>query len=422
MATDIKSELMSQFKKEFSDSPLEVMSESQLAKIPGWITTGNYALNWAISKDIFKGLPMGRIILFSGDPASGKSMIALSMMREEDIDLIIYMDSEGGGVSEDFAKFLGIDPSKIMYNPVDTIEELIEKMKLVIDTIEKNKTAKNILMIVDSISMLTTERERDPSGGQDMGNKAKVTRAFFRTYSRKLQKLNIAVVMTAHLTQNIGGYGPAKSVAGGTVLGYAPSIEVRFSKVNAESETEKSARGTSMVKIRAEIEKSRFGTTGKRIKFDLDMQRGLDPYAGLFDILKDYEFIIPAASDLEGQIEEKKIPKKSSGWWMFKPWEDEDTGSLKTKELFDKMIAEGLTKSGKFREKEVKDFCRDYEWFMQEVQECLGTIYAERVDIPKADEEVELNTNEEQESSEEEKETKPKRKKAPKVEISEVSA
>lgn len=68
----LKSDLINQFNKEFPDSPLEQMDESNLAEVPGWMTTGNLALNWIISKDINKGLPMGRVILFTGDPGSGK--------------------------------------------------------------------------------------------------------------------------------------------------------------------------------------------------------------------------------------------------------------------------------------------------------------------------------------------------------------
>lgn len=527
----LKKELMAQFNKEF-DSPLEVMSESSLANIPGWISTNNYALNWAISKDIFKGVAMSKVALFSGDPGAGKSMIALSMMGGKDLDLIIYFDSEGGGITTEFAEFLGVDPTKILYSTVDTVEDLIAKLEKTIDVISKNKQNKNILMIIDSISMISTEREVDPNGGADMGcytpdtlvptlaqddktiinkhineiklddkvlthlnswekvtkiftytkeekpelieiesvdgdiikltpnhrllvshdsnilwieassiletdllqkmphdffdvivgkddiinkaaidiyksvgiksikkientdnvydlevegahtyctgdniighnSKARLLRQFFRTYIRKLQKLNIATVITAHLTENIGGYGPAKVVSGGTSLGYAPSVEVRFSKVNAESETERNAIGTSMVKIRAEIIKSRFGTTGKIIKFDLDMERGLDLYAGLFDIMRDYGFIIPAASDLEKQIEEKNIPKKSTGWWIFKPWDNE-----KTIELYNKMQEKGLTsEGGKFRENKIKEFCADNKWFLDDVSAVLASIY-----------------------------------------------
>ena len=68
----LKKDLIKQFNKEYPDDRLETLGDSELAEIPGWITTGNYALNWIISKNIFHGLPLGRIVLLSGDPASGK--------------------------------------------------------------------------------------------------------------------------------------------------------------------------------------------------------------------------------------------------------------------------------------------------------------------------------------------------------------
>ncbi len=390
----LRDDLIKQFNSQFKDSPLEIMSESDLAHIPGWITTGNYALNWIISKDMFKGLPLGRVTLLTGDAGSGKSMIALSMMREPSIDLIVYFDSEGGGISEEFAKFLGIDASKILYQQMNTIEELKAKMGLVIDIIEKNKSKKNVLMVIDSISMLTTERELDANGGMDMGNKAKQTREFFRSYIRKMQKLNIACVMTGHLTSTIGGYGPSKEVAGGTILQYAPSAEVRFARVNAESEIEKSALGASVIKIRAEIVKSRFGTLGKRVKFDLDMERGMDPHAGIFDILKDYEMITPVKKDWDEQIANKEMGKSSTGWWAFVPWKND-----KLKTLYDKMIEKGLTSSGKWREKQLGELCRENEWLLHDIQDCLTTVYfiPEEEKIP--EQEVETQTIEEPKKS-----------------------
>jgi RecA/RadA recombinase len=234
-----------------------------------------------------------------------------------------------------------------------------------------------------------------------------------------MQKLNICAVFTAHLTDNIGGYGPKKMVAGGTILGFAPSVEVRYSSVNAEAETEQSAKGTQLVKIRAEIIKSRLGTARKRVKFDLDMQKGLDPYAGLFDILNDYQFVIPALANVDEQIKEKKIPKKSSGWWMFVPWDTTFDG------MFNKLVEVGALRadSRKFRESKIKEWARDYEWFIPEMQKILDSIYTR--DLTQDAENQEKETEEVEEEGAEvetlnEEKTK-KNKKSPKVEITEVT-
>lgn len=162
----VQKELVKAFNAAFPDSPMETLEDSSLAEIPGWIDTGNYALNWISSKSIFNGFPLGRIVLLSGDAGTGKSLIALSLMKQPDIDYIIYLDSEGGGISKQFAKFLGINTKKVYYQPIDTIEGLIERFRITVDTLEKNKqTGKKVLVVVDSISMLSTERELDTSAG-----------------------------------------------------------------------------------------------------------------------------------------------------------------------------------------------------------------------------------------------------------------
>lgn len=376
----IQKELVEQFNKAFPDQQIETLDASAIAEVPGWLDTGNYALNWISSRSIYNGFPLGRIVLLSGAAGAGKSMIALSAMRQPDIDYIYYFDSEGGGISKQFAKFMGINTKKVYYQQIETVESLTARFNIIADVLEKNKqTKKKILVIVDSISMLSTEKELNPDSGADMGNRAKVTREFFRKFARRMQSLNMCVVITAHLTQTIGGYGPSEVVSGGTILQYAPSLEVRFNKVNADSVIEKTAKGASMIKIRADIVKSRMGTLGKRVMFDLDMQNGLDRYAGLVDIMRDYGFVIPGASDLESQIAEKKVPAKSSGWWVFKPWVDDEIGD-KALKIHERLIAEKISNTGKFREDAIKTYCKDVPWFLGEVQKLLDTIYAVELD------------------------------------------
>ena len=41
-----------------------------------WISTGNYALNYLISGDFYKGIPLGKVTVLAGESGSGKSFIA----------------------------------------------------------------------------------------------------------------------------------------------------------------------------------------------------------------------------------------------------------------------------------------------------------------------------------------------------------
>ena len=40
-----------------------------------WISTGSYALNYLISNDFNKGIPLGKVTVFAGESGAGKSYI-----------------------------------------------------------------------------------------------------------------------------------------------------------------------------------------------------------------------------------------------------------------------------------------------------------------------------------------------------------
>jgi hypothetical protein len=39
-----------------------------------WVSTGNYALNFLISGDFKKGVPLGKVTVFAGESGSGKTV------------------------------------------------------------------------------------------------------------------------------------------------------------------------------------------------------------------------------------------------------------------------------------------------------------------------------------------------------------
>jgi hypothetical protein len=48
-----------------------------------WISTGNYALNYLISGDFNRGIPLGKVTVFAGDSGAGKSLHLLRQHCEE---------------------------------------------------------------------------------------------------------------------------------------------------------------------------------------------------------------------------------------------------------------------------------------------------------------------------------------------------
>ena len=79
-----------------------------------WISTGNHALNYLISGDFYKGIPLGKVTVFAGESGSGKSYICSgNIIREaqkQDI-FVILVDSENA-LDEAWLKAVGVDTSE----------------------------------------------------------------------------------------------------------------------------------------------------------------------------------------------------------------------------------------------------------------------------------------------------------------------
>lgn len=304
----LEKSLLNNINKKFGkDNPMvQLGEESDYGKIKGWVDTGILAMNWLISGKLEGGYPVGRISEFAGDPGTGKSLLCGMALADPSIDLIVYFDTEAA-MNIDFLKFLGVDPSKILYQPIDTVEQIMDAAQEVLDTIILNKSSKKVIMIIDSIALASTDKEMDPEGGKDMGNKAYLLRSFFRTYARKIEKHNIALLVTNHYTQTIGRtYGPSKVTTGGTALPYAASVRIDLKQIELEIDKKLEALGASSVTIQATTIKNRCFSPKRKISFILDFERGVDRYSGLLQILIDLG-----------------IAKKNGGWCMLPQWNPE---------------------------------------------------------------------------------------------------
>ena len=319
----LEKSLLSNINKKYGkdmEPMVQLTDDGIYGKPRGWVDTGIYALNWLISGDFNGGYPGGRITEMAGDPSTGKSLLCEMAIKDEDLGLVIYFDTETA-IDKDFLKFLGVDNSKILYQPIDTVEQLIRVCQEVLDTVvANNQTEKKILMIIDSIALASTEKEMDPEGGQDMGYKARMLRKFFRVYARKIEKYNIALLATNHYTQKVGqSYGPSKVTTGGSGLLYAASVRLDLKVVELEIDKKLESLGASSVMIQAKTEKNRCFSPKRKVNFMLDFEKGVNRYSGLFKILQDYKLATKSGAwcklsfDVSTEVPEKFFEKDFPG-------------------------------------------------------------------------------------------------------------
>jgi RecA/RadA recombinase len=279
------------------DDSAEIIAESAYSNIAEWIPSGSYILNAAMSGDLFKAVPSGRVTTFEGDSGVGKSFLACSICREaQKLGYTpIYMDSEGA-IDSNFVSRLGVDPNNLIIKQVSTIAETSQFIANICAKLQeqedKNGTHQKVIMVLDSLGNLTSDKERDDimagNNKRDM-TKAQEIKAMFRVNATPLARLQIPLIVNNHVYAMVGAYVPTNIGAGGSGIKYNSSITIELSaaklddKDNEEAAAKKQGADTTTkngVLVTAKPKKSRMCRPYK-VKFQIPFFKKPNPYVGL---------------------------------------------------------------------------------------------------------------------------------------------
>lgn len=263
--------------------------------------SGCYSLNLLTSGSISKGIAP-RIYIFAGSESSGKTFLMCSIAKhfieQSPENFVVYFDTEEG-VSSSIRESVGITKEKgkqIICLPVSTVQEFREQSLLVINKfIEQKKENPNmkLLMILDSIGMLSTSKEiEDVESGKDTIDmtRAKLIRSAFRIITLKLAMNNIPLICTNHTYEDIGLFSKTY-MSGGKSLYYSASCIIFL--------TPKAEKGVGKI-INAKVVKSRFSKEGSEAIIKINYNKGLEEYSGILEI-----------SEMTGMV------TKSGSWYVF---------------------------------------------------------------------------------------------------------
>jgi RecA/RadA recombinase len=267
-----------------------------------FIDTGSYALNALLSGSIHGGLPNNRITCLAGEQATGKTFFALGICKnflDSNPDaMVLYFDTENA-INSDMVDGRGIDSSRIAIVPVLTIEEFkTQALKIVNAYLEEEKDKrKPILMVLDSLGMLSTEKEmNDTAEGKNVRDmtKAQLVKGAFRVLTAKLGKAEIPLLITNHTYQVVGAYVPTKDLSGGSGVKYAASTILFLSK--KKDKTEEGVVGNF---ITCKNFKNRFAKENMEVETRLNYETGLSRYHGLAELAVEYGIFKSVSTRIE---------------------------------------------------------------------------------------------------------------------------
>jgi recombination protein RecA len=299
-----------------------------------WISTGNYALNYLISGDFNRGVPLGKVTVFAGESGAGKSYICsgnIVRYAQEQGIFVVLIDTENAldeawlhalGVSTDESKLL-----KLSMAMVDDVAKTISTFMSDYKALPDGERPK-VLFVIDSVGMLLTPTDVNQFEAGDMkgdlGRKAKSLTALVRNCVNMFGAYGVGMVCTNHTYASQDMFDPDDKISGGQGFIYASSIVVAMKKLKLK-EDEDGNKISDVMGIRSacKVMKTRYAKPFEGVQVKIPYSTGMSPYSGMVDLAEKKGLLKKDGNRLSFTTADGEIIKQ-----FRKAWEQNEGGCL----------------------------------------------------------------------------------------------
>jgi len=261
-----------------------------------WISSGCSMLDLAISNRPKGGFPVGRITEITGLEASGKSLLAAHTLAETQKKggLAVYIDTESATSSE-FLTAIGVDIKKMLYVPLETIEEIFETIETIVENVRKSDKDRLVTIVVDSVMGASTKIEMSAEYDKDgyATSKSIILSKAMRKVTNWIARERICLIFTNQLRTKLGvSFGDPWTTSGGKAIPFHASVRLRLKSIG-QIKVKDSVVG---IKTRVTVVKNRMGPPLRSIDYDIYFESGIDNYGGWLTIMKDFKMVTQAGA------------------------------------------------------------------------------------------------------------------------------
>jgi len=299
-----------------------------------WISTGNYTLNYLLSGNFERGIPMGKVTVFAGESGAGKSFICSGNIvrhAQQQGIYVILIDTENA-LDEAWLHALGVDTTedkllKLNMAMIDDVAKVISDFVKEYRTLPEEDRPK-VLFVLDSLGMMLTPTDVNQfEAGEmkgDMGRKPKALTALVRNCVNMFGTLNLGLVCTNHTYASQDMFDPDDKISGGQGFIYASSIVVAMRKLKLKTDADGN-KTTTVNGIRAacKIMKTRYAKPFESVQVEIPYETGMSPYSGMVDMLEAKSLLSKEGNSLVYKFADGKIIKQ-----FRKAWERNEDGCL----------------------------------------------------------------------------------------------
>lgn len=291
-----------------------------------WISTGNYALNYLISGNFNKGVPMGKVTVFAGESGAGKSYICsgniVKAAQEQGI-FVILVDSENA-LDEAWLHALGVDTSedkllKLNMAMIDDVAKTISEFMKEYKAMPQEDRMK-VLFVIDSLGMLLTPTDVNQfEAGEmkgDMGRKPKALTSLVRNCVNMFGSYNVGMVCTNHTYASQDMFDPDDKISGGQGFIYASSIVVAMRKLKLKTDADGNKTTTvNGIRSACKIMKTRYAKPFEAVQVEIPYTTGMSPHSGLVDLFEAKDLLKKEGNSLVYTTKDGEIIKQFRKAW-----------------------------------------------------------------------------------------------------------
>ena len=297
-----------------------------------WVSTGNYALNYLISSDFHKGIPLGKVTVFAGESGAGKSYICsgniIKHAQEQGI-YVVLIDTENA-LDESWLHALGVDTTeeKLLKLNMAMIDDVAKTISEFMKEYKALEDRPKVLFVVDSLGMLLTPTDinqfeaGDLKG--DMGRKPKALTALVRNCVNMFGSHNVGLVCTNHTYASQDMFDPDDKISGGAGFVYASSIVVAMKKLKLKEDLDgNKVSEVNGIRAACKIMKTRYAKPFETLQIKIPYTTGMNPYSGLVDLFEGKGFLKKDGNSLRFDLSNGTSIKQ-----FRKAWERNENDSL----------------------------------------------------------------------------------------------
>ena len=275
-----------------------------------WVSTGNYALNYLISGDFYKGVPMGKVTVFAGESGAGKSYFASANIvknAQEQGIFVVLIDSENA-LDETWLHALGVDTDeskllKLSMSMIDDVAKTISTFMKDYKAMPEEDRPK-VLFVIDSLGMLLTPTDVDQfdKGDMkgDMGRKPKALTALVRNTVNMIGSYNVGMVCTNHTYASQDMFDPDDKISGGLGVIYASSIVIAMRKLKLKTDADgNKTSDVHGIRAACKVMKTRYAKPFEGVQVEIPYETGMSATSGLIDLFEKKGLLVKQGNRLK---------------------------------------------------------------------------------------------------------------------------